>query len=102
MSLGKVTGSGWLKNNFTKGKWLPAAHTDSVYPAFAEEFGLIGIFFLLGIFYSLIYVSFQVTVVTTDPFGRLLSSGIAVYLAMHIFRLIVYFKSLIWIFYKFI
>lgn len=84
ISLGRVNGSGWLKSQFTRGKWLPAAHTDSVYPAFAEEFGLIGIVFLLGIFYGLIYVSFQVTAVAADPYGRLLSAGIAVYLAMHI------------------
>jgi len=84
IALGKATGSGWQKSTFTKGKWLPAAHTDSVYPAYAEEFGLIGVIFLLGIFYGLIYVSFQVTAVALDPFGRLLSAGIAVYLAMHI------------------
>jgi len=84
ISLGKVTGSGWQKSTFTKGEWLPAAHTDSVFPAFAEEFGLLGAIFLLGIFFGLIYVSFQVTVVAKDRFGRLLSAGIAIYLAMHI------------------
>ncbi|NGX47878.1 MAG: Rod shape-determining protein RodA [Chlamydiae bacterium] len=84
IALGFVTGSGWQKSTFTKRKWLPAAHTDSVFPAYAEEFGLLGCIFLLGIFFGLIYVSFQVTVVAKDRFGRLLSAGIAIYLAMHI------------------
>ncbi|NGX38234.1 MAG: Rod shape-determining protein RodA [Chlamydiae bacterium] len=84
IALGGVTGNGWHKSTFSKGQWLPASHTDSVFPAFAEEFGLIGVIFLLGIFFGLIYVSFQVTVVAKDRFGRLLSAGIAIYLAMHI------------------
>lgn len=84
IALGGIKGTGWNKSTFTKRKWLPAAHTDSVFPAFAEEFGLVGVVFLLAIFYCLIYVSFQVTVVAKDRFGRLLSAGIAIYLAMHI------------------
>lgn len=84
IALGGVTGSGWRKSEYTRQQWLPAAHTDSVFPAFAEEFGLLGVVFLLSLFFGLIYVSFQVTVVAKDRFGRLLSSGIAIYLAMHI------------------
>jgi rod shape determining protein RodA len=39
---------------------------------------------LLLIFFGLIYFSFQVTALAKDVFGRLLSSGIAVYLAIHV------------------
>lgn len=84
IALGRVTGSGWHKSEFAGRQWLPAAHTDSVFPAFAEEFGLLGVAFLLGLFFCLIYSSFQVTAVAKDHFGRLLSSGISVYLAIHI------------------
>jgi rod shape determining protein RodA len=83
LALGGVTGSGWHKSEFTGREWLPAAHTDSVFAAFGEEFGLVGIFFLLLFFFVLIYFSFQVTAVAKDGFGRLLSAGITVYLAMH-------------------
>lgn len=84
IALGGITGSGWHKSEFTGKSWLPAAHTDSVFPAFSEEFGLVGVFVLLFIFFGLIYFSFQVTALARDPFGRLLSAGITVYLAMHI------------------
>lgn len=84
LALGGVSGSGWRKSEFTGRHWLPEAHTDSVFPAFGEEFGLIGIFFLLLFFFGLIYFSFQVTAVAKDRFGRLLSAGITVYLAMHV------------------
>lgn len=84
ISLGHLTGTGWRKSEYTGRGWLPAPYTDSVFPAFGEEFGFIGLVFLLGLYYALIYFSFQVTAVAKDPFGRLLAAGVAVYLAMHI------------------
>jgi rod shape determining protein RodA len=84
IGLGGLTGTGWRKGEFTGGGWLPAPYTDSVFPSYGEEFGFLGLFFLLVLFYTLIYFSFQVTAVAKDQFGRLLSAGITVYLAMHI------------------
>ena len=39
---------------------------------------------MLLLFFGLIYYSFQVTAVARDHFGRVLSAGIAVYLAIHV------------------
>ena len=83
IALGGISGSGWRKSEFSGRQWLPAAHTDSVFAAYSEDFGLIGVFIMLLLFFGLIYFSFQVTAVAKDPFGRLLSAGITVYLAMH-------------------
>ena len=84
IALGGLMGKGWRKSEYTGGGWLPAPYTDSVFPAFGEEFGFAGLFLILVLFYALIYFSFQVTAVASDPFGRLLSAGVTVYLAMHI------------------
>lgn len=84
IALGKVTGSGWHKSEFTSKKWLPFGYSDSVYCVFVEEFGCIGGFLLLGLFFALIYFSFQVTAVAGEDFGRLLSAGIGVYISMHV------------------
>lgn len=84
IALGGVAGTGWRKSEFTGKGWLPAPYTDSVFPAFGEEFGFLGLLLLLVLYYALIYFSFQVTAVAKDPFGRLLAAGITVYLAMHI------------------
>lgn len=84
IAIGGVTGTGWQNSEYTARGWLPAAYTDSVFPAFGEEFGLVGLAILLLLFYALIYFSFQVSAVAKDQFGRLLSAGVAVYLAMHI------------------
>ena len=83
IAIGGLTGSGFRKSEFTGRHWLPEASTDSVFAAFGEEFGLVGILFLLVCFFGLIYFSFQVTAVAKDRFGKLLSAGIAVYLAVH-------------------
>lgn len=84
IALGAYTGSGWKKSTFTGRQFLPAAHTDSVFPAFTEEFGFFGAIFMLLLFFALIYCSFQVTAVARDHFGRVLSAGISVYLAIHV------------------
>lgn len=81
---GGIKGSGWRASIFTCRGWLPYAYTDSVFAAFAEEYGLIGMLALLALFYALIYFGFQVTLVAKDSFGRMLSAGITIYLAMHI------------------
>jgi rod shape determining protein RodA len=84
IALGGLTGTGWRKSEFSGRGWLPAPYTDSVFPAFGEEFGFLGLLLLMVLYYALIYFSFQVTAVAKDPFGRLLSAGVTVYLAMHI------------------
>lgn len=84
IALGGVWGRGWKNGQFTKRQFLPAARTDSVFPAFVEEFGLIGTIILLSLFFSLIYCSFRVTVVARDLFGRVLAGGISTYLAVHV------------------
>lgn len=84
IALGGLTGQGWRTSEFTGGGWLPAPYTDSVFPAFGEEFGFFGLLLMMVLFYTLIYFSFQVTAVASNQFGRLLSAGISVYLTMHI------------------
>lgn len=84
IAVGGLTGTGWGKGDYTKHGWLPAPTTDSIFATFGEEFGLLGLGALMALYYALIYFCFQVVAIAPDLFGRLLSAGIAVYLAMHI------------------
>jgi len=84
IAVGGIIGKGWRKGEYAQGGWLPTPYTDSVFPAFGEEFGLVGLLLLLSLFYALIYLCFHVVTITSDPFGRLLSAGIASYIAMHV------------------
>jgi rod shape determining protein RodA len=83
IALGGVSGTGWGRSELTAHSWLPAAHTDSVFAAYAEEFGLMGIGVLLLFFSGLIYCWVQIASFAVDTFGRLLATGGAVFLAMH-------------------
>lgn len=84
IGVGGLTGSGWKESLYTRRGWLPEPQTDSVFSAFGEEFGFVGMLVLLGLYFALIALGFQVTAVARDRFGRLLAAGITVYLAMHI------------------
>lgn len=84
ISLGGAFGEGWRESEFSKRQYLPAATTDSVFPAFCEEFGFLGAVFLLSFYFILIYFCMQTGFHCKDRFGRYLVSGIAIYLAMHI------------------
>lgn len=84
IAIGGLTGTGWKSGEFSGKRWLPYAHTDSVFAAFGEEFGFVGLAFMLFLFYTLIYFSFQVAAAARDPFGRLLAAGLSAYLAMHV------------------
>src|SRR5205085_9411689 len=84
IAIGGITGVGWRNSEYTGRGWLPAPYTDSVFPAFGEEFGFLGMLLSVVLYYALIYFSFKLTALAKDPFGRLLSAGVAVYLAMHI------------------
>lgn len=84
IGVGGLTGTGFNKSEFAGGGYLPAAYTDSVFASFGEEWGFMGLTVLIGLFYALIYLAFQVALSAKDHFGRLLACGIAVYLAMHV------------------
>ena len=83
IAIGGLAGSGIGKSEFAGNGWLPTPYTDSVFPAFGEEVGLIGLLFLLTLLFSLIFLSFKTVLVAKDPFGRLIAAGISIYLAAH-------------------
>ncbi len=84
IGVGGVKGKGWRMGEYARKGWLPEVTTDSVFPAYGEEFGFVGMLILLILFYILIHLSFRVAAVAKDYFGCVLASGIAVYLMVHI------------------
>lgn len=84
IGVGGVSGKGWRMSEYARRGWLPEVTTDSVFPAFGEEFGLIGLGVILLCFYALIHLSFRVVAVAKDYFACVLAAGIAVYLTVHI------------------
>ncbi len=56
--------------------FVPAVQTDFVAAAVGEEFGMAGLFAVLGIFMLLIYRSFRIAIRARDTFEQLLAGGI--------------------------
>lgn len=84
IAMGGINGVGWRQSHYAAAGFLPTPYTDSVFPAFGEEFGLLGLLLLLGLFYALIYRCYRIALFAKDPFGRLLAAGISTYLAVHL------------------
>lgn len=84
IAIGGLFGTGFNKSEYSSQKWLPATATDSVFAAYAEEYGLFGVVLLLGLFYAICYLGFQVATVAKDPYGKLLAAGLTIYLSMHV------------------
>ncbi|MFP4498606.1 MAG: FtsW/RodA/SpoVE family cell cycle protein [Vulcanimicrobiota bacterium] len=68
--------------------YIPAVHTDFIFVAIAEEFGLVGAIVTLGIFLVLIQRMFRTALETRDEFGKLLALGLGVLIATQVFIIV--------------
>lgn len=57
--------------------YLPDAHSDFIFPVWAEETGLIGSLALVALFIAFMAVAFRITLNAKDRFGAILGAGIA-------------------------
>ncbi|HIF05775.1 MAG TPA: stage V sporulation protein E, partial [Gemmatimonadetes bacterium] len=62
--------------------FLPAAHTDFILSVLAEEFGLLGVIFVVLLFAVIVYRGVMVCLAAPDLFGRLLGMGLAILVGM--------------------
>jgi cell division protein FtsW len=60
--------------------YLPEAANDSIFAIIAEEFGFLGSIVIIGLFGLLVYRGFQVARAAPDIFGRLVATGISLWL----------------------
>ena len=62
--------------------YLPAAHTDFIFSVIGEEFGLMGVALVIGLFALVVYRGVKVCMDAPDTFGRLLGMGLAIMIGM--------------------
>jgi len=72
---GGLTGAG-LGQGKQKLFYLPAAHTDFIFSVIGEELGLIGVFFILGLFILFMLRGTKIAMRAPDLFGCYLAIGI--------------------------
>ncbi len=84
-----IGSGGWFGKGFTHGTqkrlaFLPAQHTDFIFPVVGEELGFAGVVVALTLFAMLLFVLMRVARRATDPFSSFCVFGIAGMLFAHI------------------
>lgn len=74
---GQFWGKGFLKGTQTRLHFLPEQHTDFAFSVLAEEWGFIGLLFLLFLYLFLILWGFNIAKSSKDKFGSILAMGIS-------------------------
>ena len=73
---GKLFGKGWRQGTQNRYNLLPERHTDFIFAVVAEESGFLGCIGLLALYFVILLCSFAVASRTSDPFARLLVTGL--------------------------
>jgi rod shape determining protein RodA len=84
-----VGSGGWVGKGFTEGTqkrlaFLPAQHTDFIFPVIAEEIGFIGVTIALGILCVLLLRAIRVATRAVSPYMALVAFGITAGWFVHI------------------
>ena len=82
---GGLNGKGFLEGTQTKGDFVPEQHTDYIFSTIAEEWGFLGSFFLIFLFYFLISRMILQAEKQTNKFRRIFSYGSAGLIFTHFF-----------------
>lgn len=72
---GGITGKGFGEGSQSHLNYLPEPHTDFVFATMAEEWGLIGGLFVLGVFFLIMRWGWKVAMQAQERFDRLLAGG---------------------------
>jgi len=78
-------GKGWGQGTQSQLGFLPEAGTDFIFPAFTEEWGLLGAVFLLLIFGVMIWRILLIGLRLENNFGRLVCLGTVIVFLLHLF-----------------
>ena len=74
---GGMSGKGYLEGTQSHLNFLPEKQTDFIFTMLAEEFGLLGCLGLFAIIMGILWRCYFVAFASRNPFGRLLSLGLA-------------------------
>jgi len=80
---GGIIGAGFGASR-QKYLFLPEAHTDSIFAIIAEEYGFIGSFLIISLYFVLVYKLYHLVRLSPDKMARLLSGGIFAFFNLQI------------------
>ncbi len=82
---GGIFGKGWLNSSQAHLDFLPESSTDFIFAVFAEEFGLLGIVMLFGLYLFVIGRSLLIAFYAQETYTRLLAGGLALIFFTYVF-----------------
>lgn len=82
---GGIYGKGWLNGVQSRLDFLPEGHTDFIVAVLAEEFGLVGLLFLLTLYIVLIGRGMYIAAMAQDTFGRLIAGSLSLTFFVYVF-----------------
>ena len=81
---GGLLGKGFMQGTQTQLQFIPEQHSDFIFSVIGEEFGFIGSLLVIVLFALLIFRSLVIAAQSSDYFGFLLASGVAVMTTFHV------------------
>jgi len=82
---GGLYGKGWLNGTQSHLEFLPERSTDFIFAVLCEEFGMLGVLFLICIYMFIILRCLYIATQSQHTFGKLLASGITLTFFVYIF-----------------
>jgi rod shape determining protein RodA len=80
---GGLYGKGWLNGTQSQLQFLPERSTDFVFAVYAEEFGFLGILFLLLLYFLIVGRGLWIAALAQDRFSRLVAGSISLTFAVY-------------------
>ncbi len=82
---GGILGKGLTHGTQTQLDYLRTQTTDYVFSVLGEELGLVGALVLFALFIILLFRGMRVASVSADMFGRLIATGIVIFIVLQVF-----------------
>ncbi len=86
ISNGGVFGAGLFQGHQTQGAFVPYQQTDFIFSVAGEELGLIGASVIIVLFGVVVWRGIEIARQSRDPFGRLVATGVVLWLAFQAFE----------------
>lgn len=81
---GGFWGKGFLEGTQTQLRFLPAQHTDFVFSVIGEEFGFLGVFIVLILFFIILFRGIYIASISRSKFASLLCIGAVTIIGFHV------------------
>jgi len=82
---GGAYGKGWLNGTQSQLEFLPERHTDFIFAVIGEEFGLMGVLILLGVYLFIVARGLHIATYGQDTFSRLLAGSLSLTFFIYVF-----------------